>query len=608
MPRITFDYGINETESTQITECEEGYNFELELASKNLKPRMPIDLKGTVPNGGSVNGIMQLITTGDSETTLVYGGGEVTTPSIYSWTGNNTSTAFTNVRTTNLGSSSLLRGVYWALDDYLTITDIRKVTPLLNWNGTSLTRQKNGLEGGNPVTATFACAGGGTITATATSHGLSVGDLTTVTNATPSSFNGEYEVLTVPSANAFTFAVTSCPTATASGNVDKNVDLYAKYGIVHNNRMWLFNIKTDTTELPHMILASKFEDPESYDTVSRSGAATGNEAFYTLSPDLKPINGVTVINKQLIISTVDGALHRLSGIDAADYQFNTYYSGSAAIGNESIANIGNDVVFMRKGGNIDLLSATDTSGDIRADDISRFVPDTIKNQSYADIVYDQQNQKVLFFLPTQILVLFKDIAAQGGGSPWGSYKTQLQNASTLTTDANTSIFKSNARLFMRRPATTNYTVYFGDKSGNIYDLNGSGSGDNGSDIIVSRKTPLIESTRDIILRGYIHYRRLGQMNCSLLFDWANEYNTTQADITLKGPPGTVETPAYWGAFYWEAPGTSLQSDYWNEGFAFAEKKSRQNFSPAGRSEGFNLTYYSESTVQFQLDYISLNET
>jgi len=599
MPRITFDYGINETESTQQNECESGYNFELELASKHLKPRLPIDLKGTVPNGGSVNGIMQLVTTADSETTLIYGGGTVTTPAIYSWTGANTSTAFTSVRTTNLGSTSMLRGVYYGLDDYLTIVDIQKLTPILNWNGTTCSRHKTGLTSGNPQSVTLTCSSG-TVTAAEAAHGRSVGDLVTVAGADETAFNGEFEVTSVPTTTAWTYTITACPTATATGTItaDSGVVLYAKYGVVHNNRLWLFNITTDSDDNPHMILASEFENPESFDTVVRSGIATGDEPFYTLTPDLKPINGVALFNKQLIISTVDGALHRLIGLDASDYQFVTYYSGSAAVGTESIANIGNDVTFMKKGGNIDLLSATDTSGDVRADDVSRWLPDSTKDKTGTLIIYDQQNQKVFYFLSDRVLVLFKDIAAQGGGSPWGTYKTTLTNA-----EDSTNIFNTNAALYMYRPQESSLTVYFGDKDGNIYDLNGSGTGDNGSDIIVSRRTALIESTRDIILQGYVHYRRLGEMNCSLIFDWANEYNETQSDITLKGPPASQADPTYYGGGYYY----SEADNFYNEGFAFAEKKSRQNFAPAGRSEGFNFTYYSESTVQFQIDYVALNE-
>ena len=596
MAKLEFPFGLNETEATQPGEALSGHNFELELAATRLFPRKPIDLKGTVPNGGSVNGLMQLVTRGEVETTLVYGGA-ATTPTLYSWTGSNTSTAFTSERTTNLASSSMLRDTYWSLDDHLVITDLRKLTPLLNWNGTSATRHKANLGAGTTTANTAITESpSGTYTVLSASHGLDLGDLAIIAGSDNSSLNGEWEVTNDVSAGAWAFTATNGlgSTSATHGTTEKSVELHAKYSIVHNNRLWLFNVKTDSDDNPHMILASAFEDSESFDTVNRNGIATGNAAFFTLTPDLKEINGVALFNKQLIISTHDGALHRLSGLDAADYQFKTYYSGSSAVSEESMANIGNDVIYMLKGGGIDLLGATDTSGDVRADDVSRWLPTSTKDLAASTVIYDQQNQKVFFFLDDSVLVLFKDILATGGGSPWSVYKTSLK-------DGNTSIFSTKSVKYMRRPATTNQTVYFGGSCGCIYDLNGSGTGDNGSGIAVSRKTPLLTTSRTNILRGNIQYRRLGAFSCSLIFQWADEYNSTQCDITLKGPPSTEGSPAYYNgdAYYNSA------DDFYNEGFSFAEEVSHQNFSPAGRSGGVFMTYSSEDTVQFQIDSIDL---
>lgn len=607
MARITFEFGINETESTTDKEALTGCNFDLELGARRLFPRKPIDLKGTVPNGGSVNGIMQLVTRDDVETTIVYGAGSVTTPTLYSWTGANTSTAFTLERTTNLDSASMLRAVYWSLDDHLSITDLRKLTPLLNWDGTDATRHKTGLSVGSPAAVALTCSTG-TVTAVAAGHGLSVGDLSTIAGASQADFNGEHEVLTVPTSTTFTYAITTCPTTTATGSsitFDAGIDLYAKYGVVHNGRLWLFNIDTVNggvrAENPHMILGSAFENPESFDTVNRSGTATGNAAFFTLTPDLKPINGVALFNKQLVISTIDGSLFRLIGLDASDYQFVQYFAGSSALGEESMANIGNDVTYLRKGGNIDLLSTTDRSGDVRADDLSRWIPKSTEDIQSAITVYDQFNQKVLFILDDRILVMFKDILEAGGGSPegspWSSYKTQL------TDSAGDFIFKTKAATYIRRPGLTTYSIYMGDLDGNIYDMDGSGVGDNGTDIVVQRKTKLLEMDRAQIMQGNVRYRRFGEMNISLIFDWANEYNITQSDLTLKGVPPGAQVPAYYNniSFYNSA------NDFYNEGFSFADKVSTQNFSPSGRAEAFFLTFYTETTVQFQIDHIALLE-
>jgi hypothetical protein len=265
-----------------------------------------------------------------------------------------------------------------------------------------------------------------------------------------------------------------------------------------------------------------------------------------------------------------------------------------------MANIGNDIAYMKNGGGIELFSATDTSGDVAADDISRWIPDTTEDLTAAVTVYDQKNQKILLFIDSKILVLFKDILATGGGSPWTFYTTSLTNAD------GTNIFSTTKGVkYLRRPGLTTRSVYFGDIDGNIYDLNGAGSGDNGSDIHSVRKTKLLEMDRGKILIGNIQYRRIGEFSCSLVFQWSNEYNTTISSITLKGPPATGETVAYWNLdSYWDSNGVR-DEDYWNEGFAFAGTVSKQNFSPAGRADGYFLTVEQETTVQYQIDHIQV---
>ncbi|GAG26914.1 unnamed protein product, partial [marine sediment metagenome] len=226
----------------------------------------------------------------------------------------------------------MLRDTYWSLDDHLVITDLRKLTPLLNWDGTDATRHKANLGAGVTTNNTdITESPAGTYTVLSAAHGLDLGDLAIIAGDDNTALNGEWEVTNDVSAGAWAFTADPGKGDTASnGTTEKSVELFAKYSIVHNNRLWLFNVKTDGDDNPHMILASEFEDPESFDTVNRSGVATGNAAFFTLTPDLKEINGVALFNRQLIISTHDGRLHRLSGLDAADYQFTTYFAGSAA--------------------------------------------------------------------------------------------------------------------------------------------------------------------------------------------------------------------------------------------------------------------------------------
>lgn len=377
------------------------------------------------------------------------------------------------------------------------------------------------------------------------------------------------------------------------------VDLYAKYGVVHLGRVWLFNVKT-TSDTPHLMVASKFEDPTSYTTTVRASIdsfATGREAFYMLTPDLKPINGVTLFHDVLVVSTESGRLYRLTGTSAQNFAWEDFYAGSSAIGSESLVNTGNDVVYMRRGGNIESLIATQNFGDVAADDISRWIPNTVKDLTDAIAVYDQTLQKVLFFVSGKVLVLFKDILLEGRNSPWSVYKTLHSNS-----------FNATSAKYMRIPGTSVYSVYWVDSSGRVFDLNGTGtSGDAGSQSIeVSRKSRLIDGQvvnpwpwQRRNPKGRVYYRRVGESELSIALDWSDEYNTSTSTVTLKGPPAG-DTGAYFGG-----PVYFGGSVYFGQGFAFVDKESSRGFSPVGKGPGFFATVTSEGTVRYDVDRIEL---
>ncbi len=67
-------------------------------------------------------------------------------------------------------------------------------------------------------TLTSITESGGTATATSTAHGFAAGDRVRIAGATPSIYNGTKLVLTVPTADTFTFAVTA-GTGSASGTI-----------------------------------------------------------------------------------------------------------------------------------------------------------------------------------------------------------------------------------------------------------------------------------------------------------------------------------------------------------------------------------------------------
>ena len=386
-------------------------------------------------------------------------------------------------------------------------------------------------------------------------------------------------------------------------------DFYAKYGAVHKNRVWLANV-TSGTDTPHLIVASKFEDPTSYSVTSRGSIdtfASAAPAFYLLSPDLKPINWMGVFQDLLIISTEGGQLFKLTGSSPTDFIFIPFYAGSAAVGDEAAANIGNDVVYMKAGGNIDLLSSTDRYGDVAADDLSRWIPDRVTGLSAAIAVYEQAKQKVYFFVSGKVLVLFKDLIG-GEFSPWSVYTTQQSFA-----------FATLAAKYMKVPGSQNWSVFIGDSVGRIFDMNGTGtSGDAGaSDIQVYRKTRYIHDgeggdrngrgaldLKGRVVDGIVTYRRIAAAaSVTIGFDWGDEYNVSTSTITLKGAPTASSGNYYGGTIYYS--GTTSVAAYYSLGNLFARKISSQTFSPTGKGPGCFVYLSLETSTDFQIDSVEI---
>jgi hypothetical protein len=381
-------------------------------------------------------------------------------------------------------------------------------------------------------------------------------------------------------------------------------DVYAKYSIVYLNRMWLFNVKAGT-DTPHLMVASEFENPESYDVAKRAGDSsftTGQEAFYMTSPDLLPINGAEVWGNDLIISTENGRLWKLTGSDSTDFAWIPFYAGSASVGTETVKNIGNDLVYMKRDGVIESLKATETYGDVAADDLSKFIRVTTSGLSDCITQYDQSRQKVYMFAgANKLLVLFKDLIGSEL-SPWSVYRTALNGS-----------FSTEAALYIREPggtAASDWHVYFGDDSGNIRRLDGTGTGgDGGSENIETyRKTRLLEELqaedgrpidpRRDILRGRVWYRRLFELNLLMDFEWADDYAINRCTVMLDGESDE-------GSNYYNGSAYYGGNFYYSEGFQLSYRTSTKGYSAIGRGPGFYLATSVSSTKSFDILKIEL---
>lgn len=381
-------------------------------------------------------------------------------------------------------------------------------------------------------------------------------------------------------------------------NIPAVTSFYSRYSAVHQGRVVHANIKTDSTALPHVLLFSDFEDAENYDQSStKQGAAqapgntslTGDEAFWLVTPDLRPVNALLEFFDTLVVSTTGGKMFRLTGYDAKTFNFEEFYPRSAALGDEAVATIGTDIIYMKEGGAIELLSATERFGDVSVDDLSRFILDITKTISDAQIIYDQTEQQVLFFVDGRVLVMDK-ARLVGNLSPWSIYDTAMANN-----------FNTKAAAYLRHTDKTWRTLW-GDDSGNVYNFHGSGlSGDGGAeDIFTYRVSPRIEAldTMNQPLYGSFEYKRLGEVTVNASMDWTESYAVSRSSIPLKGEFSTGTAVVYGGAFYYG------ESWYYGQGSIQANPISIKGFSPVGRGPSFTLRLDVNSCSDFRINRIT----
>lgn len=108
-----------------------GGNFLLDLENRELRPRLPFDLIGQMPNAAEIRGGGSLLKSDGTVSTLIQAGANV-----YEWDG---LTTFTKVGT--VVSTAKLRGHWrshnWTLDDKVLFTDLALVDVIKEWDGTT---------------------------------------------------------------------------------------------------------------------------------------------------------------------------------------------------------------------------------------------------------------------------------------------------------------------------------------------------------------------------------------------------------------------------------------------------------------------------------------
>lgn len=370
-------------------------------------------------------------------------------------------------------------------------------------------------------------------------------------------------------------------------------DFFAKYCLVLHERAFYGNVSDSTTALPHLLVGSgrgataSTTDIENLSVSDRpSSALSEADPFYIPAPDLKPINGIFDAFGKLGVSTENGRIWYLSGDNAKDFAITDLYLGSAASGDEAVISAGNDVIYGRRA-LIESLISTDTFGETDADDLSRFIQEDIKDVQSWRLVYNPSMQKVYAWPDglSDLWVWSKTRAATSQVSPWSLWKTAAGLAS----------FATKAAATVRRASDGLDVVWFGGPEGQIYELDGHGGQDAGTDDIAAvRVSALVSAPRGSIIdvHGFIRYKRQFSGTVTITFEYAG-VSLFDESITLTIPAQTGGS-VWGGSSWWGDAGT-----VW--GLPFAKRLSRQHFGPVpGRSNEMQVRIAYTGNAGFEI--------
>lgn len=335
--------------------------------------------------------------------------------------------------------------------------------------------------------------------------------------------------------------------------------LRAKYALVRNERLLLFNVQSEAAT-PHVVLGSGISAITMLTTTAAIGAGSAADPFFLPMPDLKAINGAVDAFGLIAVSTENGRFWKLAGTSANDFAFLPLYADSGAQGSQSISYIGNDVIYGREG-RIESLIGADTFGDVEADDVSRPITPIVEDVSGWRTVYNPRLHRAYFwprdkdFLLTFHKSLYDPLRRSGrdvaGYSPWVKWTTTHGEENFQTTGA----------FLLRNPQTGLDQVYFGEPDGTIHQLEGDGTQDGGdSNVLFEWLSPLIQPDGDFAMkevRGYVLYESFLSSTLAIKAEWQGERranDTATVAIPVDAGATYFGGDVYFGGdFYWGIP-------------------------------------------------------
>lgn len=389
-------------------------------------------------------------------------------------------------------------------------------------------------------------------------------------------------------------------------NVAHNLtgNFIARYCFVQNERAFYGNVISNASPTPHMIVGSKLDDYTNLSVSDRPSSALGTgDPFFLLTPDLKPINGIVSAFGVTVFSSEKGRLFILSGQDSTNYAIAPLYQDSAATGHESVAYIGSDIAYGRQG-RLESVIATQNFGDVETNDISRMIADQVASFDGWIVVFNKRLQRVYFFPSgqSQVWMLQKGIRdqeisfssaralqGQSAKSPWSRWTTNHPFA-----------FMPTCAMSLYSPDDGLEYVFMGDANGNIFRLEGFGTGGDGgtTSIDVTRTSPLFAmplNAEAFNVEGWIKYRRSDAFTVMISLLWAG--------ITVWNETINIDAPAISGRPVYS--GGLHYSDGTGYAAPFSGRFVREPFAVPGKSNEFQVKVEVSTKLDFRIAEIGL---
>lgn len=365
-------------------------------------------------------------------------------------------------------------------------------------------------------------------------------------------------------------------------------DFKARYCAIIDERVIFANIEDNSSAFPHMIVGAKRGDYTTLSVSDRpSSSIAESDPFFLIQPDYRYINGMVESFGILATSSRKGSFWKLTGGSAQDFAFSQLYPMSGASGNESVAFVGNDVVYGREG-RIESLVSTDQFGDVSTNDLSLPISDLIDSFDDWTIVYNSRTQRI-YCIPagrSQLWVLHKPML-ETELSPWVKWVT-----------AEAVAFNPTAIMNCYDPDDGLEYVFFGDSSGNIYRLEGASEGDNSTAIRTKFKSGLFKvegiNEEAYNVTGYIEYKSENAITPTIRLIWQGQTILIQ-EITESIP--AADTGAVYGGGY-----------YYGDGSVYGSVTGlirRQQIAIPGQSEMFQLEIEIDDAEDFEIVEVGL---